>query len=210
MQMDLEGSEVDVAPPKIAQKTISPRVFIEPTEKFTFRPFPDGKKPKVALNWATEKESEVTAKEKKARRKEKHKEKKSTGPMEPEKAAAAEEPTAPPDPIAPQVPEKISKTETKKRKSEAVAESANKRKVPAPPADVQPPKANPPPPKRKEMTKDQRTAQNKQKREAKKTKKKVRTKAAVEQPVSKEDGDEGKTRVLGRVPLSSLCRQNAN
>ena len=206
MQMDVEGSGVDVAPPKIAQETISPRVFIEPTEKFTFRPFPDGKKPKVALNWATEKESEVTAKEKKARRKEKQKEKKSTGPMEPEEAAAA----APLDPIAPQAPEKISKTETKKRKSEAVAETANKRKVPAPPDDVQPPKANPPPPKRKEMTKDQRTAQNKQKREAKKTKKKVQTKAAVEQPVSKEDGDEGKTRVLGRVPLSSLCRQNAN
>lgn len=170
--MDLEGSQVDVEPPNIAQKTISPRVFIEPTEKFTFRSFPDDKS-KGALNWATEKELEVSAKEKKARRKEKQKEMKITSSKGSQEATAAVEPKTPTDPTIPPVIEKISRPETRKRKSQAVVEAANKRKVPAKAAAVGPPKVSPAPPRRQEMTSEEKSAQNKKKRDAAKSRKRA-------------------------------------
>lgn len=171
-------------------------MFIEPTEKFTLRPFPDGKKSKMALNWASEKESEISVKEK-ARRKEKQKERKITvtSPMETEAAPAAKEPTAPKDSIVPLV-EKISKPETRKRKSEAVG-ATNKRKVPTLGPAVEPLEVKSAPPKRKDMTKEQQSAQNKQKREATKTKKKMHSKALPSNLCLRKKGDEGKNRALG-------------
>lgn len=84
-----------------------------------------------------------------------------------------EEPIAPMDPTTPPVIEKISRPETRKRKSVAVVEATNKRKVPAQAAAVGPPKVSPAPPRRQEMTKEQKSAQNKLKRDAAKSRKRA-------------------------------------
>ena len=188
VQMDFEES-CDQFHETIDPTRITPRVLIAPREEFTFRPHPDGTKEDVASDWATEKESELAKKERKARRKEKHKEKKNGSPKVLDVAEATDIPKA---------TIKVSKPKDRKRKSEVAEEGASKRKVSLEKApQIEPGIRSAPPIKRKDMSQEQRSVQNKQKREATKTKKKS-AKATTEQPVpTTEEGDKGKGKAVG-------------
>lgn len=188
VRMEVEGDHQDSQPPNTVQPNITPRVLIKPNGEFTFRPFPDGRDNEVALDWAAEKETELAAKEKKARRKEKRKEKKAMSMMETDAAPAAlKAPTDTPE------AEKTPGTKSRKRKNEIEQEATKKRKatLQTPEADSQ--QAKPTPPTRKEEAKGKRAIQNKKKKEAVKSKK-AEAIAAVEQPV---EDDESKNRAIG-------------
>lgn len=221
----MEGSEGHLleGPQNTNPSGPGPRVLID-HERLTIRPHPDGKA-RPPLDWAGEKESEIAGKEKKARRKEKKKQKlaegepKQTG-HKPEKAKTETKAT-----MEAQAPKKVAKspagpapTSAKsgghKRKIDAEEEAAAKKRM----ASQQPPSKGSanvglaPPIKRKDMSKEQRSAMNKAKRDAQKIKKKS-AKAAGKQPAQKaeaegeEDGEQEKSKALSKsFPLGDFVR----
>lgn len=193
------GSEVETTHPKVK----GPRVLIPSVAPIPVRLHLDSQTHEAPLDWAADKESEIAAKQKKARRKELKKQKLADSQSTPMTATGAA--VAKPTPrgravaLATKKPEKVpadasapkATTGGKKRKMSVVGDKGPKKQV----ASTNPASASSgnvktvPPVKRKDMSQEQRTALNKAKREAQK-KKRRENKVAEKQPVAEAEGDE--------------------
>lgn len=182
-------------------RVAGPRVLIQPSGPIPVRPHPDNVPTSATFDWVADKESELAGKDKKARRKEKKKQKLAESQPKPtaakpeivETAPKGKKPEAQAIKKSPKAAAPADATKTKpggqKRKNTADEEEAKKRL-----ASQKGPSEGPaniklaPPIKRKDMTQEQRSAQNKAKRAAHKLKKKGGAKDAEKQPAEETEG----------------------
>lgn len=180
-----------------------PRMLIPPINPIPVRPYSDTQTQEISLDWADDKESEIAAKQRKARRKELKKQKLAESQSQPTTATKTMiAKSALKDRTAASASKKSGKALAKatasnaiivgkKRKNSAVEDKGPKKRI----ASTNPISASSgnvktvPPVKRNDMSQEQRTAMNKAKREVQK-KKRRENKAAEKHPVKEAEGDE--------------------